>query len=227
MNVYKLLIGLGLAVAVLLVILTLKPSKPVATEKGVRPAEAVSEQGRPASAAERPRAAQPSGRKTARAEKGAPALGKPSAASAAVAAVDAPAAAPEARTAAEKAVEAWEALVDQLAEQADPPTPERQTRVKEAFDRLAKEDQTGGIQTALNLLPDEQFPVLYGILFDKGESEEVLDAIFSDALNRPEEIKMPLMRELRKDREHPMFFESARILDVVEADEEEAPAPKP
>lgn len=50
----------------------------------------------------------------------------------------------------------------------------------------------------------------------------MLDAIFSDALNRPE-IKMPLMRELRKDREHPMFFESARILDVVEPEEEKTP----
>jgi hypothetical protein len=69
---------------------------------------------------------------------------------------------------------------------------------------------------ALNLIPDEQFFVLYPILYDKGEPEEVLDAIFSDALNRDEEIKIPLMKELRKDKTHPMFFESARILDVIE-----------
>jgi hypothetical protein len=29
---------------------------------------------------------------------------------------------------------------------------------------------------------------------------------------------MPLMKALRKGREHPMFFESARILDAVETE---------
>jgi len=43
-------------------------------------------------------------------------------------------------------------------------------------------------------LPDEQFPALYGLLFDKTQDFEVLDEIFSDALNRPEEIKVPLMK---------------------------------
>jgi len=118
-------------------------------------------------------------------------------------------------TAAEKAVEAWESLVDQMAEMTDAPTRERRASVKEAFDKLGKEDQMDAIQTALNLLPDEQFTSLYGILFDKQENPEVLDEIFSDALNRPEEIKIPLMKELAKDKTHPMFFESARILDAT------------
>ena len=117
--------------------------------------------------------------------------------------------------AAEKAVEAWETLVDQMAEMTDAPTRERRASVKEAFDKLGKADQMDAIQTALNLLPDEQFTSLYGILFDKKENAEVLDAIFSDALNRPEEIKVPLMKELAKDKTHPMFVESARILDAT------------
>ena len=118
-------------------------------------------------------------------------------------------------TAAEKAVEAWETLVDQMAEMTDAPTRERRASVKEAFDKLGKADQMEAIQTALNLLPDEQFTSLYGILFDKQENPEVLDEIFNDALNRPEEIKVPLMKELAKDKTHPMFFESARILDAT------------
>jgi len=125
---------------------------------------------------------------------------------------------PEKKNAAarEKAVAVWEALVDQMIGQKEAPTVEQAKHVKEVFDKLDKDDQMDGVHRALNLFPDEQFPALYEILYDKKEDPEVLDAIFSDALNRPDELKNPLMKELRKDREHPLFFESARILDVVD-----------
>jgi hypothetical protein len=118
-------------------------------------------------------------------------------------------------SAAEKAVEAWEGLIDKLSELTDTPTAEQMVSVKEAFDSLNKNDQEDAIKTALNLLPDEQFIALYGILLDKAVNEDILDAIFSDALNRSDEIKIPLMKELVKDKTHPMYFESARILDVT------------
>ncbi len=100
------------------------------------------------------------------------------------------------------------------------PVRDQVRRVKEAFDKLDKDDQLDGIRHGLNLLPDDRFAVLDAILYDKGEDPEVLDAIFSDVLNRPEEIKMPILKDLSKDREHPMFFEAARILDVVGPEEE-------
>ena len=134
----------------------------------------------------------------------------------------------EVKTPREKAVAAWETLVDQVIEQKNVPVEEQAKRVKEAFDKLDKEDQMDGIHRSLNLFPEEQFPSLYAILYDKTENPEVLDAIFSDALNRPEELKNPLMKELVKDKEHPCFFESARILDVIgELDAKPAPAPAP
>lgn len=114
-----------------------------------------------------------------------------------------------------QAAKIWDAMVRQFAETNSAPTEERIVRVKEAFDRLDKADQMAGMRLALNLLPDEQFPCLYGILFDKSENAEILDAIFSDALNRPEEIKLPAMKILAMDKQHPMFFESARILDAT------------
>lgn len=119
------------------------------------------------------------------------------------------------RFAAEQAAKTWDAMVRQLAETNSAPTEERIVQVKEAFDCLGKADQMDGMRLALNLLPDEQFPCLYGILFDKSENAEILDAIFSDALNRPEEIKLPAMKILAMDKQHPMFFESARILDAT------------
>ncbi len=118
-------------------------------------------------------------------------------------------------TAREQAVAAWESLVGQVTGQKDVPAGQSK-QVKEVFDKLDKEDQKDGIIRAKNLFSDQQFPVLYAILFDKTEDPEVLDAIFSDALNRPEKIKIPLMQELRKNRGHPLYFEAARILDVVE-----------
>jgi hypothetical protein len=117
--------------------------------------------------------------------------------------------------AAERAVAAWDALVDQLTELKDAPTKERRASVKAAFDRLRPADQIAAVHQAVNLVPDEQFTSLFGILFDKTESPEVLDAIFSDGLNRPEEIKVPMMKTLVADKTHPMFFESARILDAT------------
>ncbi len=120
----------------------------------------------------------------------------------------------------QQAVAAWEALLDQVIEQKEVSASAQAQRVKEAFDGLDGEDQMDGVQRALSLLPSAQFPALYGILFDKAEAPEVLDAIFSDALNRPEELKNALMKELRKDREHPLFPESARILEVVEPEAE-------
>ena len=117
--------------------------------------------------------------------------------------------------AAEKAVNAWESLVDKLAESKEVPTKETKDGVKEAFDNLDKADQMDAIQRSLNLLPDEQFTSLFGILYDKTENPAVLDAIFSDALNRPEEIKVPMMKDFLFDKKHPMFVEAARILDAT------------
>ncbi len=125
----------------------------------------------------------------------------------------------EEKTPRDNAVDAWESMLAEVIDQKNVSTTEQAKSVKDAFDRLDKADQSDCIHEALNLFPDERFPALYGILFDKSEDPDVLDAIFSDALNRPEEIKMPLLKTLRKDREHPMFFESARILDVVDPEE--------
>ncbi len=120
----------------------------------------------------------------------------------------------------EQAVAEWESLTNQVILQKNVPASTQAQSVKEAFDKLDKDDQMDGIRHGLNLLPDDRFAVLDAILYDKGEDPEVLDAIFSDALNRPEAIKMPILKTLRKDREHPMFFEAARILDVVEPPKE-------
>ncbi len=119
------------------------------------------------------------------------------------------------KTEREKAVEVWDGFIEEVAERTGVPTVEEAARFKDEFHKLDAADRMDGIQNALNLLPDGQFSLVYPILFDKTENADILDEIFSDALNRDEEIKVPIMKEIYKDKEHPMFVESARILDAT------------
>ena len=115
----------------------------------------------------------------------------------------------------EQAVKKWEAFVDQITERKTPPEAGQMEQFKNEFMRLHADDQVDAIQNALNLLPDEQFVSLFAILFDKTQNPDVLDEIFNDALNRPEEIKVPMMKALLRDKGHPLHDEAARILDAT------------
>ena len=130
----------------------------------------------------------------------------------------------EAPTAAEKAVQEWTDLIDSF-RNADPPkkaTTADRARAKAKFDALADDDRDENIHHAMNLLPDESVELVYDILFDKTEPADVIDVIFSDILNRDESIKNPVMKQIAADREHPSWFESVRILDIVLEDDEKA-----
>jgi hypothetical protein len=147
----------------------------------------------------------------------------------------------EPETPAEKALKHWENVIAPFYEESEDPddngddgrgggskttsntaataprvTLEDQLRIRDAFRELGEDDQTFEVNHAMNLLPDETVAVMYGVLFDKTQTEEIMDVIFSDILNRDEVIKNPMMREIRKDKTHPMYMESARILDVIE-----------
>lgn len=118
----------------------------------------------------------------------------------------------------EQALAAWGTLIDSIVEREVVDAAAEAKRVKQAFDQLEPADRMISLQQGLVLLSDAQFPVMYAILFDKRQKPELLEAIFDDALNRSEDLKGPLMETLREDREHPCFFESARILDIVGED---------
>ena len=96
-----------------------------------------------------------------------------------------------------------------------PVTVEEQVEMREFFNALASDAKLENINHAVNLLPDETVSVLNGILLDTAQPAEVLGVIFHDMLNRDEAIKNPLMEEIVKNKAHPMYVESARILDIV------------
>lgn len=114
-----------------------------------------------------------------------------------------------------QAVTEWETYVDAVIEQAKSPTADQAIAFRDAFHKLASDERMEGIRTALNLLPDQQFPLLYPILFDKLEQRDLLDEVFCDALNRDENIKVPIMKEIIKDKEHPMYSDAMHILEVT------------
>lgn len=71
------------------------------------------------------------------------------------------------------------------------------------------------MRRALNLIPDGNVMLLAGVLMDKSQSRETIDAVFGDILNRDAAVKTPVLREVLKDTEHPCWNEAARILDVT------------
>ena len=129
----------------------------------------------------------------------------------------------ESKTPNAQAVVAWASLIDQVIAEEIVPAYEQAPKLKKAFDKLDKKDQLVGIRLALHLLSDEQFPAMSAIIYDAMEAPAVLDAIFSDVLNRSDGIKYPLMKELRKNHDHPLSSESARLLEMVKPQDEKMP----
>jgi hypothetical protein len=85
----------------------------------------------------------------------------------------------------------------------------------EQFKKVPKARKEECLQRALNLLPDENIMLLAGILMDKEEDKELVELVFNDILNREEEMKTVLLKEIYKDKSHPCWADTAWILDVT------------
>ena len=83
------------------------------------------------------------------------------------------------------------------------------------FGRVPKTRKAECLQRALNLVPDENVMLLAGILMDKSQERELLDLIYHDVLNRPEDVKKPILKQIFKDREHPCWSDAAWILEAT------------
>jgi hypothetical protein len=113
------------------------------------------------------------------------------------------------------AVAAWDALVENFAATSDRSvTKEDRAKVNEALKRLPRERRRASAQSLLNLVSDGNFGVMRDVLFDPAQPTEVVDAVFNDLLNRPEEVKTPLLKEIAQDAAHANCAEARRILDV-------------
>lgn len=79
---------------------------------------------------------------------------------------------------------------------------------------LPPEAQEEFIAHAVNLCEDEQYEMLGDIYLDPQTPKPVSETIFNDALNRPDEIKLPLLAQTLRNAAHPMNAEAREILEM-------------
>ncbi len=122
---------------------------------------------------------------------------------------------------AERRVDAFDALTDKWEE----PLPKDKRVTMEQIDgflkqfkELPEERKEECLQRALNLIPDENVMVLAGVLLDKTEEADYAELIFQDVLNRDEDYKVPILKEIHKDKTHPCWEEADWLLKVMEDD---------
>ena len=84
-----------------------------------------------------------------------------------------------------------------------------------SFRRLPKNRRDECIHRALNLIPDANVMLLAGVLMDKSMDGKIVEAVFHDVLNRDEDVKKPILREIFRDRAHPCWADAAWILDAT------------
>lgn len=104
---------------------------------------------------------------------------------------------------------------------------ENQTVVNQLLNglpRLPVEAQEEFIAHALNLCDDENYAGVETIYLARGTPPEVSEEIFNDVLNRPDEIKLPLLAKTLRSPAHPMAGEAREILEMY-LDLEEGAAP--
>ena len=84
-----------------------------------------------------------------------------------------------------------------------------------SFRKIPKARQNECIHRALNLIPDENVMLLAGVLMDKTMDKEIVETVYSDILNRDEDVKKPILQQIFKDKTHPCWADTAWILDVT------------
>ena len=116
----------------------------------------------------------------------------------------------------EKRVDEFDKAVDKWMEpQGKAVTMEEVDKFRDMFRSVPKARKDECVHRALNLIPDENVMLLAGILFDKEQDKDILDLVYNDILNRDEDVKKPILKEIFKDKDHPNWADTAWILDVT------------
>ena len=87
-------------------------------------------------------------------------------------------------------------------------------KLLEGIPGLPAEAQEQYIAHALNLSEDADFSRVEEIYLRQNTAPSVVEAIFNDALNRPDEVKLPLMARTMAFPNHPMAGEARGVLEL-------------
>jgi len=111
--------------------------------------------------------------------------------------------------------EAFDAFVAQQEKEGWKPTPADIVRYKKLFDTLTDEQKLEEIPHAQNLFEDSAFGFLKAVLMDPKEPQDVLESIYYDLLNRPEELKYSVLREVYGVKDHPLRKEIEELDEML------------
>lgn len=112
----------------------------------------------------------------------------------------------------------WGARLDDVLGSSAPESA-KAAQLLEIWPGLPADGQVEVMQHIANLLPDDRFALLHNTFTNARTQEPVLDVIMTDALNRPNGIKLPALLDVARVEGHPKAAEAREILEVfVEAD---------
>ena len=117
----------------------------------------------------------------------------------------------------ERLVDAFDSETDKWmdAENSKVPTMQDVYRFAEKFNAVPESRKEECLQRALNLIPDSSVMLLVGILMDKTQKKEFVELVYNDILNRPEDVKKPILKQIFADKTHPCWADTAWILDAT------------
>jgi hypothetical protein len=107
----------------------------------------------------------------------------------------------------------WEDRLDEILGN-DQPEPEKAKSLLDIFLRLPEDGQVEIAQHLSNLVEDDQYPALGQYVTNSALSEDVLDVLLTDLLNRPNAMKMPLLVGVARDVKNPKAAEAKDILEL-------------
>lgn len=98
-------------------------------------------------------------------------------------------------------------------------------RLLQGFERLPLEAQTEYIAHALNLCEDDNYGEVESIYLRSDTPAEIREQIFDDVLNRPDEVKLPIMARTMEAPSHPLAGEARDILTLYLDLDPDSPRP--
>jgi hypothetical protein len=105
----------------------------------------------------------------------------------------------------------WEEKIDAILT-ADGETDDKAKQMIELFPRLPEAGQEEVAKHLSNLVSDENYDELTKLLIDPNLPPGVLEALFGDALNRPNSLKLPALLQVARDPDHIKAIEAKDIL---------------
>lgn len=84
-----------------------------------------------------------------------------------------------------------------------------------ALDKLRGKDREVALSQMLDMLSDRRYELAAVILFKTSTPLEDAELVYHDLLNRPDEIKYPLLRQLAEQSGHPLSQDAREVLEAT------------